>query len=100
MEIVTIDLPFEAQAGHFRSRPQSTAPVPVNPRSVNANSEGRRKKTKNAQSNLLSTILPASPGRLKLEKFGTIASSATAGSSNDSVPGKNRLPAIPCAWAE
>src|SRR5262249_1439766 len=46
MDIVTIDLSFEAQADHFRSRPQSIAPVPVDPRAVNANSEGRSKKTK------------------------------------------------------
>jgi hypothetical protein len=35
-----------------------------------------------------------------VEKFGTIASSATDGSSNVSVPTKNRLPAMPCAPAE
>ena len=46
MDIVTIDLPFEAQADHIRSRPQSIAPVPVNPCAVNANSEGWSKKTK------------------------------------------------------
>jgi len=46
MEIVTIDLPFETQAGHIGSRAQSIAPVPVNPRTVNANSEGRSEKTK------------------------------------------------------
>ena len=45
MEIVTIDLPFEAQAGHIRPRPQGIAPVPVDPRAVNTNSEGRSEKT-------------------------------------------------------
>ena len=46
MEIVTIDLPFEAQAGHIKPRPQSIAPVAVDPRAVNINSEGRSEKTK------------------------------------------------------
>src|SRR5436305_5585762 len=45
MEIVTIDLPFEAQACHIRPRPQGIAPVPVDPRAVNTNSEGRSEKT-------------------------------------------------------
>src|SRR5262245_58755487 len=35
-----------------------------------------------------------------MEKSGTMASSATDGSSNVSVPTKNRFPAIPCASAE
>src|SRR6476660_9388489 len=46
MEIVTIDFPFEAPAFHIRPRPQSIAPVPVDPRAVNTNSEGRSEKTK------------------------------------------------------
>ena len=46
MEIVTIDQPFEAQAGHIRPRSQSIAPVPVDPRAVDVKSEGRSKKTK------------------------------------------------------
>src|SRR5262249_46338926 len=46
MEIVTIDQPFEAQAGHIEPRPQSIAPVPVDPRAVNIKSEGRSEKTK------------------------------------------------------
>jgi hypothetical protein len=46
MEIVTIDLPFEAQACHIRPRPQSIAPVPVDPRADNIKSEGRSEKTK------------------------------------------------------
>jgi hypothetical protein len=43
---VTIDQPFEAQAGHIRPRPQSNAPVPVDPRAVNIKSESRSEKTK------------------------------------------------------
>src|SRR5262245_60571989 len=46
MEIVTIDQPFEAQAGHIRPRPQSITPVAVDPRAVNIKSEGRSEKTK------------------------------------------------------
>src|SRR5258708_1867605 len=47
----------------------------------------------------LSVISAPPSGWLSVEKFGTIASSATAGSSNVKVPGKYRLPAIPCVWA-
>jgi len=46
MEIVTIDQPFEAQACHIKPRPQSIAPVAVDPCAVNINSEGRSEKTK------------------------------------------------------
>jgi hypothetical protein len=46
MEIVTIDQAFEAQTGHIRPRPQSIAPVPVDPRALNIKSEGRSEKTK------------------------------------------------------
>jgi hypothetical protein len=46
MEIATIDLPLEAQACHIKSRPQSVAPVPVDPCAVNTNSEGRSEETK------------------------------------------------------
>src|SRR5215468_3113484 len=49
-------------------------------------------KRKNDQLNLLSTTSPASSGCLELEKSGNLDSSATAGSSNESVPGKNRYP--------
>jgi hypothetical protein len=52
------------------------------------------------QSKRLSVALPPSTGPFRVEKFGTMASSATDGSSNVSVPTKNRLPAIPCAPAE
>jgi len=45
MKIVTIDLAFEAQADHIRSRPERIAPVPVNPRAVDINAERRSKKT-------------------------------------------------------
>src|ERR1700730_1393582 len=47
----------------------------------------------------LSVTLPPPSGCVELEKSGTIASSATAGSSKVRVPGKYRLPAIPCASA-
>src|SRR5262245_50066041 len=46
MEIVTIDQPFEAQAGHIRPRPQSITPVAVDPCAVNIKSECRSEKTK------------------------------------------------------
>jgi hypothetical protein len=46
MEIVPIDQPFEAQAGHIRSRPRSITPVAVDPRAVNIKSECRSEKTK------------------------------------------------------
>src|SRR5262249_10102881 len=57
-------------------------------------------RRKNDQLNLLSTTSPPSSGCLELEKSGNLDSSATAGSSNESVPGKNRLPAMPCASAK
>ena len=38
-----------------------------------------------------------SPGCLRLDTAGNTNSSMTAGSSNASVPGKTRLPTIPCA---
>src|SRR5262245_26597402 len=45
MEIVTIDLAFEAQADHIRSRPERITPVPVNPRAGDIKAERRSKKT-------------------------------------------------------
>src|SRR6266853_1232027 len=60
--------------------------------------EVRRRKID--QVNLLSTTSPPSSGCLRIEKRGNMDSSATAGSSNASVPGKNLLPAMPWAWAE
>src|SRR5262249_6268601 len=99
MEIVAIDLPFKAQA--VTSDPDRKALPQLRwthaPSTPTPNVGVRRRK--NDQSNLLSTTLPPSTVRLKPAKFGTMASSATAGSSNESVPGKKRLPAIPCAWA-
>src|SRR5262245_39499224 len=100
MEIVTIDLPLEAQACHIKSRPQSIAPVPVDHALSTPTPRVGVRRRKKDQSTVLSTTLPPSTGRLKVAKFGKIASSATAGSSNESVPGKNRFPAIPCACAE
>src|SRR5262245_4329525 len=100
MEIVTIDQPFEAQACHIRSRPQTIAPVPVDPRAVNIKSEGRSEKTKKRPIKPVIDDIATVDWTFKTCEVGTIASSATAGSSNESVPGKNRLPAIPCACAE
>jgi hypothetical protein len=48
-----------------------------------------------APAKVLSTALPPAVGCLRVEKLGRTSSSATAGSSNVSVPGKYRLPAIP-----
>src|SRR5260370_30864414 len=61
-------------------------------------SVGVRSRVKDQLMRLSVTSAPPS-GWLSVEKFGTIASSATAGSSNVRVPGKYRLPAMPCAWA-
>jgi hypothetical protein len=61
----------------------------VDPRAVNIKSEGRSKKTKKRPIEPV-TLLP-STGLLKLAKFGKIASSATAESSNESVPGKESV---------
>jgi len=100
MEIVTIDLAFEAQADPIRSRPERIAQVPVNPRAGDIKAERRSKNTEKRPIESVIDKLPPSTGRLKPAKFGTMASSATAGSSNESVPGKKRLPAIPWACAE
>jgi len=46
MQIATIDQAFEAQARHVKPRPQSIAPVAMDPRAIDINSEGRSEKTK------------------------------------------------------
>ena len=71
----------------------------VQPLSTWAWRKGVKRRVKD-QSKRLSVALPPSTGPFRVEKFGTMASSATDGSSNVSVPTKNRLPAIPCAPAE
>src|SRR5262249_18356527 len=65
---------------------------------VDANSEGWSKQTEKCP--IEPVIDKVAALVWTFEKFGTIASSATAGSSNESVPGKNRLLAIPWACAE
>jgi|SRR5580700_7723636 hypothetical protein len=71
----------------------------IQPLSTWAWRKGVKRRVKD-QSKRLSVALPPSTGPFRVEKFGTMASSATDGSSNVSVPTKNRLPAIPCAPAE
>src|SRR5262249_61929052 len=99
MQIVPINLALDRKIRCIEVRAPGAAPFAVNPSTIDTDSErwSRRKKD---QVNLLSTTLPPSSGCLELEKRGNIDSSATAGSSNESVPGKNLLPAMQCAWAE
>src|SRR5262249_20240742 len=45
MQIVTIHFPLDVQGRYIEPRPQRIAPVPVDPRAIDANSEGWSKKT-------------------------------------------------------
>jgi hypothetical protein len=45
VQIVPVDLPFDPEVRYIESRPQRTAPIPVDPPAIDTNSEGWSKQT-------------------------------------------------------
>ena len=70
------------------------------PPAICLNLQNRRQKTGEGPIEPVSGGIASFDWLIQGGKCGTMASSATDGSSNVSVPTKNRLPAMPCASAE
>jgi hypothetical protein len=100
MQIISANLALDREVGCIEPGARRDTPIAVNPSAVDANTKCLRQQTKKGPAVAVIDDIPTFAGCFKFEKFGTIASSAMAGSSNVSVPGKYLFPAMPWASAE
>jgi hypothetical protein len=93
VQIIAVDLALDRKAGRVKAGALGTPPIPVNPSAVDTDPESRSQQAKERPAEPFIDDIAAFARMLGAEKSGNLDSSATAGSSNASVPGKNRLPA-------